>query len=180
MHRPAAITLLVMASIAAACIVRADSSTDTDITELDRRVEHFLGAVSAFTNAPTPESLAETREALTNVETAWHHLPPALINDPDRRELVRSIGSGEVGQADLRELIGASRCPVPFSRDMIRTLNVDMQGLAVLAYLLEDSGRGENDPAAVVAAFASQPRRAAYLASAAALLKEKSALLATP
>jgi predicted lipoprotein len=177
MRSPAAIALLVVMSIAATWSVRADS---TAITELDRRAEHFLGAVSAFTNAPAPESLAEARQALTEVEKVWHQLPPALTNDPSRRELVRSIGSGEVGQADLSELIGASRCPVPFSRDMIRTLNVDMQGLAVLAYLLEDSGHGENDPAAVAAAFVNQPRRAAYLASTAALLKEKTALLATP
>jgi hypothetical protein len=149
---------------------------------VDESAAVFLSAVDVFTNTPTEALLQTAKEKLQVVALAWEeakpHQNPVMIEQGD----ARSVDSGEVGKADLNDLIGASRCPVPFSRDMIRKLNVDMQGIGVLNYLLSETPEGATNALALVTLYQTQPRRSAYLASTAALLKEKTAafLAASP
>lgn len=144
---------------------------------LDEAAGALATAVDAFAAAPDEAGWQGVQGHLDAVEAAWQVAAPAQTEAMLARRAEREIDSGEIGKVDLNDLIQASRCPVPFSRDMIRKLNVDMQGVSVLRYLVSETPDGATDVAALVALYQAQPRRAAYLASATALLKEKTAAL---
>jgi len=163
----------------AATSARGEDAHSSVWISVDESAASFLSAVDVFTNTPTVALLQTAKEKLQVVTVAWEAAKPHQNSAMLERGDARSVDSGEVGKVDLNDLIGASRCPVPFSRDMIRKLNVDMQGIGVLNYLLSETPDGATDPEALVALYQSQPRRSAYLASAAALLKEKTAAFLT-
>lgn len=144
---------------------------------LDEAAGALVTAVDAFAAAPDATTWQEVHDRLDAVASAWQAAAPAQTEAMLARRAEREIDSGEIGKVDLNDLIQASRCPVPFSRDLIRKLNVDMQGIGVLRYLVSETPDGATDAASLVALYQAQPRRAAYLASAAALLKEKTATL---
>ncbi len=155
-------------------VVRADVAV---WQALDAAAGSLVSAVDSFAAAPDEAGWQEVHDQLDAVAAAWQEAAPAQTEAMLARRAEREIDSGEVGKVDLNDLIQASRCPVPFSRDLIRKLNVDMQGISVLRYLVSETPDGATDPASLVALYQAQPRRAAYLASATALLKEKTAAL---
>jgi hypothetical protein len=155
-------------------VVRADV---TVWQALDTAAGELMASVEQFAAAPDEAGWQGVQDHLDAVEAAWKVAAPAQTEAMLARRAEREIDSGEVGKVDLNDLIQASRCPVPFSRDMIRKLNVDMQGVSVLRYLVSETPDGATDAATLVALYQAQPRRAAYLASATALLKEKTAAL---
>ncbi len=132
----------------------------------------FQDAVESFTSDPTREALETARHRLEDVFAAWGPYQEHLGGESGQ-SVRKWFASEEVDRKTLNQLIEASRCPVPFSPEMIRTLNADMQGLHAIAYLLRQTPAGETSPEAVTELYRAQPRRCAYLDSAAGLLKEK-------
>lgn len=158
-------------------VAHGEEATTSVWLPVDEAASVLQTSVETFADTPTGENLQAAKKALSDVAAAWAAAEPHQDEAMIARRDARWVDSGEVAKADLNELIGASRCPVPFSRDMIRKLNADMQGIGVLNYLLSETPDGATDDAAVVALYLAQPRRAAYLKSTASLLKEKTAAL---
>ena len=158
-------------------VARAEAPGGSVWQALDSAAGSLVVAVDTFVASPDAVTWQGVHDRLDAVASAWQAAAPAQTEAMLARRAEREIDSGEIGKVDLNDLIQASRCPVPFSRDLIRKLYVDMQGIGVLRYLVGETPDGATDAAALVALYQAQPRRAAYLASATALLKEKTAAL---
>ena len=133
----------------------------------------FLAAVTAFTEEPTEATYTAATNTWAELYTAWKAIAQEYDADPHQRNWTQWFASVRIAEDDLESLITASRCPVPFTKHMIRMLSTDMQGIHTSRHLLSNHPQGLDGSAAMVNLFRDQPRRCAYLRSITEMLVEK-------
>lgn len=154
-------------------LAKDDAPTGAVWDEVAPASRTFLAAVTAFTEEPSETSYTAATNAWEDLYAAWSALAPDYDADPHQRNWTRWFASARIAEDDLESLITASRCPVPFSKDMIGMLSADMQGIHTSRHLLTNHPQGLGGAEAMVNLFRDQPRRCAYLRSITEILAER-------
>ncbi|HMO51088.1 MAG TPA: imelysin family protein [Kiritimatiellia bacterium] len=169
--------MLLVVAFTQTALARDGGFSEEALNEVTATSRDFLEAVTEFTTEPSDASYARAISSWKELYTAWKSLAPDYADQTLQRDWTRWFASTRIAEDDLESLITASRCPVPFSKEMIGMLSADMQGIHTSYYLLTRHPQGVNDPVSMIALYRDQPRRCAYLRSITEMLVEKTGTL---